>query len=755
MKKISSIVVGATMLGATLLGATTVDPNVGNTQFFDSNREPFVQIVIGEKSLASDGVVAANIATTIGNLAYASSQIEILNTDLLSCTQSTDVASVTEGSVTAEIMRSNNANEYKLTSYINDRVDFQSDYTRDNSYFFNGWYDSSDLSKAKKITSDQTNLLNLLNDGAISNNQNIDVTQHQNVYFGAKTVFDDVSNEVEAQQVHAVYETSFSDSLPACWGTNKVYGDCDTNDKLDRSHTTISLLGSKWVITDFSLSGNQFKSLQLGKETAYNPLMEEEDVISASNGYSVVLKGVSGYGYGPNNEPKATFGIVDENGVEIDMSILQPGETYTGHGVNLHLYDATTVSSGKVLAEVGLFSDTFEINDGSKISGSSWSAKLFSSNNGVSEGLQKIVFYEPASTTTLQNGDSFNLIDKFNGYQFKFNGLEEVTTDGLNFAVYESMNLPLGNATYLSNDFIRVNSGKNNAFKFDSGLTHRDNALVLTTDDGAYLKGDVFYQNNAGYYVHEGNSLLPYYYSNTESVTIEFNDVVTGFSINVPEITEDYTVTPNNQWGFNYTSAVTDFEDVYYDSSNEENGFVSWRGSTLTGSSSSNVGINYATEIAHGLYSLESNDNSAIGETVTANVGEYLLNDGGFSVKVTNVLSTGSNTCSGACELTGLMDLMPSESDAMVVRKVDTVQSPLVVLDSAFNGGTVISVGGPMVNVITAGVLPEMSSDSQPMVKVIDGVIVVAGYTGEGTKNAGDALINWLNENKRNKSVVG
>ena len=76
LKRVGSIAAGAIMLGAAVSGAVSAGmDSTGLTKdfFYDTGYNPVVQIVVGEKGMATDAVAAGNIAAVVGNLAYKSS----------------------------------------------------------------------------------------------------------------------------------------------------------------------------------------------------------------------------------------------------------------------------------------------------------------------------------------------------------------------------------------------------------------------------------------------------------------------------------------------------------------------------------------------------------------------------------------------------------------------------------------------------------------------------------------------------------
>jgi hypothetical protein len=77
LNRVGSIAAGAVLLGAAVSGAVNAAlDSTGLTKgfFYDAGYNPIVQIVVGEKGMATDAVAAGNIAAVIGNLAYTSTE---------------------------------------------------------------------------------------------------------------------------------------------------------------------------------------------------------------------------------------------------------------------------------------------------------------------------------------------------------------------------------------------------------------------------------------------------------------------------------------------------------------------------------------------------------------------------------------------------------------------------------------------------------------------------------------------------------
>jgi len=80
LKRVGSIAAGAVMLGAAISGAVNAgmdDTGLTKDFFYDAGYNPIVQIVVGEKGMATDAVAAGNIAAVVGNLAYTSASANV------------------------------------------------------------------------------------------------------------------------------------------------------------------------------------------------------------------------------------------------------------------------------------------------------------------------------------------------------------------------------------------------------------------------------------------------------------------------------------------------------------------------------------------------------------------------------------------------------------------------------------------------------------------------------------------------------
>jgi len=122
LKRVGSIATGALMLGAAISGAVSAgldDTGLTKGFFYDAGYNPIVQIVVGEKGMATDAVAAGNIAAVIGNLAYTSTTAAasggatsgqvVLGVSARGATGKYEQAAKEDGSMLIEVNRDNDS----------------------------------------------------------------------------------------------------------------------------------------------------------------------------------------------------------------------------------------------------------------------------------------------------------------------------------------------------------------------------------------------------------------------------------------------------------------------------------------------------------------------------------------------------------------------------------------------------------------------------------------------------------------------
>ncbi len=199
--------------------------------------------------------------------------------------------------------------------------------------------------------------------------------------------------------------------------------------------------------------------------------------------------------------------------------------------------------------------------------------------------------------------------------------------------------------------------------------------------------------------------------------------------------------------GYNSTYNLVN-NSLVYTTTTYESGYISPRGSKATASLNGGT-VSYATSLAHALYTLSTGATAGAGNvaTPTLNEGDSALDEAGYKVVITKITAGATG---GA--IAGADGLACSSDQAYVVNALDTSRTPLVVTDTsglASGTETMILVGGPLVNTLTAQV-PGFAtmSPGDAVVKVVGDKVVVAGYTAADTTDAANSLISWLASNK-------
>lgn len=123
----------------------------------------------------------------------------------------------------------------------------------------------------------------------------------------------------------------------------------------------------------------------------------------------------------------------------------------------------------------------------------------------------------------------------------------------------------------------------------------------------------------------------------------------------------------------------------------------------------------------------------------------------GYNLTVQDITATVApcSVSGGACTLASAGTASPAK--ATTVTALNPATTPVVMLASQAGGvAQVISVGGPIVNDVTAAVMTAADfPEGTSVVKVVGSKIIVAGTHAADTTAAGNALINWMNTNLR------
>jgi len=235
-----------------------------------------------------------------------------------------------------------------------------------------------------------------------------------------------------------------------------------------------------------------------------------------------------------------------------------------------------------------------------------------------------------------------------------------------------------------------------------------------------------------------------------------------------------YNLTSNN-WQFKSSDSSTAY--TYYNSMNlsdttgstvnpagpYELPLYTERGSKVTGVSTTDVSIMAAKNVAQPMFTFTAASTTASQantETWTAQEGDTKTLSNGVVLKVTSINQTvGSCTASvkaggaPACTVTGLNGLAATADPAAALARY-TGSLSMVIPDSnpdAKTAGAVrISVGGPLVNSLTADAMKTSELDAtyfgqqNTLIRAFGKTIVVAGKSGSDTMAAADAFIAQL-----------
>lgn len=257
-------------------------------------------------------------------------------------------------------------------------------------------------------------------------------------------------------------------------------------------------------------------------------------------------------------------------------------------------------------------------------------------------------------------------------------------------------------------------------------------AIPESTEDGETTSSVSMTGNSDPYWILQYDAALRQFVNSVGSTTID------KIGYEADNVTSGGLVGSN----LNGTSA--------YSIANQEPKYVSGRGSVFVSVGASSATIKYAKKLGYAHYVVSKGSTTTTGNKVTSDftAGEKALDDSGYMVTVDAIKAGGAGGAVGNVDQLGT-----SVETADDITPLDTSANPLVVLDTnpmATQSANVITFGGQIVNSVSASALAgaELTTSSEPVVKMVGTKLVVAGYDAAGTTAAANSLIAWLAQNR-------
>ena len=468
------------VLAATLLfGLAVAGPvSFSNVPIINSAGQPVVQIVVGSSAKPTDGVVAANIAAVLGNLAFTSTPVTatVGGQSGLSCVVTTATCSVSNQQVwLGESGVAAPSGTYGFTALIGSVLNrgitlgssvstkalqaatygFNKGYTTTNSptdspYTAAGYvptqtsvvaatngggvafstFTSTPQDNLLQITNTQLPAL-LSNSGAYGENEYLWLT-------GFPVYNQQTSPSVQnfaLMNAGGAYQATFTKPIhEPRWATGNSI-----------NNAAITLLGQSWTIVSYTLPGGTTAtstvSIQGGKIGLASSLVPLTTVYVGKNltsGAFTVQLADLGTGTSAGVSPAAIN--VYYNGVMTNSSSVFPGNTvrYNVSGHNVYIKVNSTFAglyAYQKWAKMQMYSNVYNLTDGqtfNQTTNPGWNVNLLwvnSSGAGGYTDLQSIILWN-STPTMLTPGQSFNFIQSPKAYKIT---LASTDTIGNNF----------------------------------------------------------------------------------------------------------------------------------------------------------------------------------------------------------------------------------------------------------------------------------------------------------------------------------
>ncbi|MDD5096088.1 MAG: S-layer protein [Candidatus ainarchaeum sp.] len=916
LKKIGAIVAGSAILASSIAFAGLV---YQNTPLVDANGQPVVKVVVGERAMASDGVVAAYIASKIANEAYKTSTLTAQVVGEGSCTggEGSGTCTVVENSeqVTLEVTvpGAGAADQEDIDSSIGDYLDrdlknrfgkdsdtFVAVNETDETYSILDDYDDAEAnpyqdhiinvsggngylaeagSSSSDFDDDSYKAMVLVGD-SFGPFQKVTVKpkgagseMYEGQYFTVSgyNYWDSADNKLYTALDSAGYSVIFDPAgdygLPLCPGdAGSSVTLCGDTDELPAHKVYIKFLNEDWIISEvipivstanvgdketYRTDGSQIK---LAKE-AVSGILNVGEILDTGTGYKIRLDDIARESDAANNHP-AIITVIDSNGNEICQDQIFAGDTEDNlcdtTEVKVHVYQtAPGVLLISKWAEIGIFSDEIEIEDGLKFiddDDTEWEVAIGWANKAPSAGeaadpeyLRAIILFndDPDDYDDMDAGEKFPVVDLDDYHKFDliYNGVDD---EGVDYSTLEwKYESSVGQKTFQNGTGLtcKMDIGKTIKVSASGSEMFRRNGADATpvatgvkrgselwfVYDGSEVTdvdclitaktGDTFMKDDDGDYwyfpLDETDPLAQkfdfrqagpdgriqfYNSSNSSSASPEVwlfenagewktsgakYDIANGLGVYVDtdgKLYGIYDTTPDDEFvSLNIVNeTVTDISNAtgnysdstlgYVSGDDYESKFLSMRGTQFTGASATKRTFKVPKSVLDATYTFATTEaETSAPDTVTLVLGEgdeETIGTSGVKIKVVEITEQltpctfGTGAGAPTCSMAGVSAvIMPNNAPTATVKEVYPLTSNLVVLDRDAVGldtGTVVTVGGDVVNTVTADAIAGSGVDfaAQPVVvRAIGNKIVVAGLTAEDTITAGQQFVAGLTRN--------
>ena len=575
----------AALAASLALGIAVAGPvSFSNIPIINSAGQPVVQIVVGSTAQPSDGVVAANIAAVIGNLAFTSTPVTatVQGTSGLGCAATAASCSLSnqqvylseKGSVTSSgsfsikaligsvlnggaLNYQNLANTKSLTSGSSS----QYVYPEYSSSPFNITYSPTAVSVYSGIGLGATGTVTANSNGGGVSFSSLSQTsgglsydnimrigssqlpslmsssgthsESEYIWIGGFPVYNQKIGSFELVSPVEAYQVQFGNPLQV------------NNSKGQVQHPSFLLLGQNWTVNSYTLPSVGSEHLSTDNYTVGGKLVLAKSSTPlktiyvgqnlTSGPFKVVLQDLS---YPDSSGTSSASVGVYNNGVLTNETSIYPGNTITvnSSGTLLYVYVKTTfpgLYSYQKWADMQLYSQIYNITSGKLFNQSdpNWKAALQWTVNQTSVGgsqfapnaeLEGIVLYSNMSkATTLSPGGSINIIDNPAAWKLTFAG-DSLGNPGAGNTNYD----PVSFSTSATSSLVQYANagGSDSASVTSNGFAANGEVTGALGTIGNFLPDESI--------PNVGNVLNDSYVSEPESLLTVSSSSGTAFSIN-------------------------------------------------------------------------------------------------------------------------------------------------------------------------------------------------------------------------------